>query len=251
MLGVLDIHVVPLDVNTFPLALGETELTALVPFPNITALAVKVVAPVPPFATVIPVAFHVPVVILPSVVIEVDPIVGAAPMVLYEIVFTADPLKEVPETSPVPILLKLNALTVLVEKLIFALPSNEVPLMVTGVDNLEAVAAFPLIDPIIVLLNVFVPTTVCTPLSVISPFALNVSQSAADSKPLFVLEAVGIFNVMVGVLVLFETELLISVPLLLIANAFTAVTVPFVSVGFPVKSAYAPLKRLGLLLKSI
>ena len=40
-----------MDVNTFPVAPGATTCTALVPLPNKTLLAAKVVAPVPPLPT--------------------------------------------------------------------------------------------------------------------------------------------------------------------------------------------------------
>jgi hypothetical protein len=80
--GVLEIQLVPLEVKTFPFVLGATVETALVPLPTITPLAVKVVAPVPPLATVMVLAFQVPVAIVPKVVMELDPIVGAAPIEL-------------------------------------------------------------------------------------------------------------------------------------------------------------------------
>jgi hypothetical protein len=47
----VDAHVVPSEVSTFPEVLGATNLTAEVPFPRITLSAVRVVAPVPPLAT--------------------------------------------------------------------------------------------------------------------------------------------------------------------------------------------------------
>jgi hypothetical protein len=47
----VDVHVVPLDVITFPDAPGESPRTAPVPFPISAALDVSVVLPVPPFAT--------------------------------------------------------------------------------------------------------------------------------------------------------------------------------------------------------
>ena len=195
-----------------------------------------VVCPVPPFEIDIEVPLQTPVVIVPKVVIEVAPADGEAPIELYEIVFTAVPLKVFPETSPEPLLLKVKAFIVLTEILIFPLPSNEVPLIVTGVANLVAVAALPLIEPMMVLLNVFEPVTVCIPASVISPFELNVIQSEADNKPLLEIEAVGIFNVIVGVVVPFVTLLLKSVPVVPNVKAAIEVTVPIVSVGLPVKS---------------
>ena len=227
---------VQLEVKTFPEVLGATVVKALVPFPIKTPLDEWVVAPVPPLATAIVVPFQVPLEMVPKVVIEVEPAKGAAPIELYEIVFIAEPLNVFPETSPEPILLKVKAFVVLTEILIFPLPSNDVPLIVTGVANLVAVAALPLIDPMMVLLNVFEPVTVCIPASVISPFELNVDQSVADNKPLLVIEAVGIFNVMVGLVVAFATLLVISVPVLPRVKAATEVTVPLVSEGSPVIS---------------
>ena len=49
--GAVDAHVLPLDVNTFPLVEGATTCTAEVPLPRTTLLAVSAVAPVPPLAT--------------------------------------------------------------------------------------------------------------------------------------------------------------------------------------------------------
>ena len=51
MESAVELHVDPLEVSTFPLAPGATTCKALVPLPNKTLLAVKVVAPVPPLAT--------------------------------------------------------------------------------------------------------------------------------------------------------------------------------------------------------
>lgn len=50
-LGAADVHVVPLEVRTFPDVPGATKLTALVPFPRITLFDVKLAAPVPPLVT--------------------------------------------------------------------------------------------------------------------------------------------------------------------------------------------------------
>ena len=56
--GVPLVQVVPFDASTFPLVPGATKVGVDVPAPNITLLAVKVAAPVPPLATVItPVIF--------------------------------------------------------------------------------------------------------------------------------------------------------------------------------------------------
>ena len=79
--GVLETQLVPLEVSTFPFVLGVTVVTALVAFPINTPLAANDVAPVPPFATATVVAFQVPLVMVPNEVIELDPVVGAAPMV--------------------------------------------------------------------------------------------------------------------------------------------------------------------------
>ena len=49
--GVVDCQVVPLEVSTLPVVPGATTCTAEVPLPNMTLLAVKLVAPVPPDAT--------------------------------------------------------------------------------------------------------------------------------------------------------------------------------------------------------
>ena len=49
--GAAEVHVVPLEVNTFPLVPGATTWNADVPLPSRTLLAVKVAAPVPPAAT--------------------------------------------------------------------------------------------------------------------------------------------------------------------------------------------------------
>ena len=55
---------------------------------------------------------------------------------------------------------------------------------------------------------------------------LNVVQSALDNAPLFVALAVGTFKVITGVVVLFATLELKSVPLVPIVKAATDVTVP-------------------------
>lgn len=47
-----ELHVVPLLVNTYPLVPGATVCTAPVPLPSKTLFAVRLVLPVPPFATV-------------------------------------------------------------------------------------------------------------------------------------------------------------------------------------------------------
>ena len=57
-------------------------------------------------------------------------------------------------------------------------------------------------------------------------FELNVFQSVELNAPLIVLLAVGIFNVITGVVVLVATADVISVPEVVIDNAATLVTVP-------------------------
>ena len=49
--GAEELQVVPLDVNTLPLAPGATTCKALVPLPSKTLFCVNVFAPVPPFVT--------------------------------------------------------------------------------------------------------------------------------------------------------------------------------------------------------
>jgi hypothetical protein len=73
-----DVHVEPLDVRIFPDEPGATKVTAEVPLPKMTLLAVRVVAPVPPEAT------------------------GNVPVVRAEIdvAYTAPP--DVKEVTPVP-----------------------------------------------------------------------------------------------------------------------------------------------------
>ena len=76
----------------------------------------------------------------------------------------------------------------------------------------EVNVAAPLV-PVVV--NVIVPC-----------FELNDDQSALDNAPLFVALAVGTFKVITGVVVLFATVELKSVPVVPIVNAATDVTVP-------------------------
>ena len=49
--GAVDAQVEPVEVNTLPLVPGATNKGVDVPLPKITLLAVRVVKPVPPFAT--------------------------------------------------------------------------------------------------------------------------------------------------------------------------------------------------------
>ena len=94
------------------------------------------------------VPLHIPEVIVPTVVKELDPANGEAPIELYEIVFAADPSKLAPGVSPVPVAFIVNALAAADAIVIFAEPSNATPLIVTGVAILEAVAALPVIFPV-------------------------------------------------------------------------------------------------------
>ena len=57
-------------------------------------------------------------------------------------------------------------------------------------------------------------------------FALKIEKSAALKAPLLVADAVGIFNVMVGLVVPLATVDVISVPVVPNVSAFTFVTVP-------------------------
>ena len=74
---------------------------------------VAVVADVALVAVVAEVAVAaLPLIEIPHVPVAPVPLVDGAPMVLYEIVRAAEPLKVVPDTSPVPPLLKVTALGV-------------------------------------------------------------------------------------------------------------------------------------------
>ena len=69
--GVEDVQAVPFEVSTLPAVPGETTWTAEVPLPSKTLFAVRVVAPVPPFAT-----GSVPVTLVAKFtnVVDVDPV---------------------------------------------------------------------------------------------------------------------------------------------------------------------------------
>ena len=73
-----------------------------------------------------------------------------------------------------------------------------------------------------------------TEVTVPEPLLLNVVQSAEDSAPRLEAEAVGTFNVMVGVVVGLATVDVKSVPVLPSVNAATLVTVPPTSVDVSV-----------------
>jgi hypothetical protein len=76
--GAVELQVVPLEVNTFPLAPGATTCKALVPLPNKTLLDAKDVAPVPPLATgTVVKEMAVPEILNGLVAVE-TPVTGAA-----------------------------------------------------------------------------------------------------------------------------------------------------------------------------
>jgi hypothetical protein len=68
-----------------------------------------------------------------------------------------------------------------------------------------------------------------TDVTVPEPLLLNVVQSAALNAPRFVADAVGTFKVITGVVVLFATVELRSVPVIPSVKAATEVTVPLVA----------------------
>ena len=59
------------------------------------------------------------------------------------------------------------------EIVISRLPSNATPLIFLGVASLVAVEAFPLIDPMMVLLNVLSPANICAPFVTIPPLVAS------------------------------------------------------------------------------
>ena len=65
---------VPFPCSTVPAALAVSAVTAEVPSPRSTPCAVKLVSPVPPYGTPIVVAFQVPVVTVPKVVMLAEPV---------------------------------------------------------------------------------------------------------------------------------------------------------------------------------
>lgn len=96
-------ELVPLPIMRSPVAvIGERALNA----------ADLLVCPVPPLAIAIVVPFHVPLVIVPTVVSDVLPANGDAPMVLYEIVTDDEPLNVCGLEPPDPPLLTVNELVV-------------------------------------------------------------------------------------------------------------------------------------------
>ena len=94
-----------------------------------------------------------PVMLMPHVPDAFVPVVEGAPIVLYEMVCAADPLKVVPEAAPVPALLKVNADGVFAVMVMSADPLNETPLInraVLSVAALVAEVALPLSAAVIV-----------------------------------------------------------------------------------------------------
>jgi hypothetical protein len=93
---VVEVEAVPLVMSTFnTLSVFETydialAFIALVPFPNKTAFVVRLVAPVPPYATPIVAPFHVPDVIVPVI----DKFVPT---------FNVPPIPTPPETTRAPV----------------------------------------------------------------------------------------------------------------------------------------------------
>ena len=82
---------------------------------------------------------------VPKVLILTDPILGAAPIVLYEIVLVAAPSKFSVANAPIPVVLKYNLLVVEALIVILAVPSNATALIVLGVANAVAVDALPVV----------------------------------------------------------------------------------------------------------
>ena len=100
-----EVHVVPLDVKTLPLAPGATACKVLVPLPNKTLLAARVVAPVPPLATV-----NIPVIFEAAMSVTFESVIAPAAIfavvtALFAIVNAAEPF-----TSPVWVALVTNPL---------------------------------------------------------------------------------------------------------------------------------------------
>ena len=93
-----------------------------------------------------------------------------------------------------------------------------IPLLV----KLERVAIFCEVFTVIVLLVLVKPVEKVKA----DCFALKAVKSAALKAPLLLADAVGIFNVMVGLVVPFATVDVISVPVVPNVKAFTFVTVP-------------------------
>jgi hypothetical protein len=70
-----EVHVEPSDLSMLPLEPGATKVTALVPLPKITLLAVSVAAPVPPAVTAV--TPPGPVITVPLVAGNVNTVVPA------------------------------------------------------------------------------------------------------------------------------------------------------------------------------
>ena len=144
--GAEDAQVVPFDVNTLPFVLGATTCTADVPLPRITLLAVKVAAPVPPFAT-----GNVPV----------TPVVKGKPVALVNVADVGVPKRGVTSVglvantkAPVPV----SSLTA-AKRLADVIDPNDValPTLVTAPVKLALVVTLPAVKPAAVPV-MFVPT---------------------------------------------------------------------------------------------
>ena len=108
--GADELQVVPLDVNTLPVAPGATTCKALAPLPNKTLLSVNVVAPVPPLATAtVPVTLSALPVIFPETLLPATPAILAsmtAKLAIFPLVIAlseitgAEALELVPARSP-------------------------------------------------------------------------------------------------------------------------------------------------------
>ena len=73
----------PLAISTWPLVPAVVFCSAPAPFPNTTPLVVKLETPVPPYCTPTAVPCHVPLVIVPTPVIELRlPVVSNVPFTL-------------------------------------------------------------------------------------------------------------------------------------------------------------------------
>ena len=102
------------------------------------------------------------------------------------------------------------------------LPAPPVVVTIPLLVRLERVAIFCEVFTVIVLLELVKPVEKVKA----DCFALKVEKSAALKAPLLLADAVGIFNVMVGLVVPFATDEAMSVPVVPNVNAFTLVTVP-------------------------
>jgi hypothetical protein len=127
--GTEEIQVVPLDVNTFPLLPGETNLIVDVPFPSNTLLAVNDERPVPPLP-----ATNVPA----TVTFPPTDVLGVSPVVPNDSAVTPEPAATPVEIHAVPLLVSTFP----------ADPGedNPVPPLETGISNVMlplAIVTFP------------------------------------------------------------------------------------------------------------